>query len=117
VRKIQENALTALKPGIPVKKVYAVAKRTAEEEGYGKYFMTRAVYDVEYLGHGVGLEIDEPPLVGPRTNLLMQEGMVFAFEPKIIIPGWGGVDIEDTLTVAAGGVEVLTRTDRKLWVV
>ena len=117
VRKIQENALTAVKPGIPVKKVYAVAKRTAEEEGYGKYFMTRAVYDVEYLGHGVGLEIDEPPLVGPRTNLLMQEGMVFAFEPKIIIPGWGGVDIEDTLTVAAGGAEVLSRTDRKLWVV
>lgn len=117
VRKIQEDAFAAVKPGVPVKKVYAAAKRTAGEEGYEKYFMARAVYDVEYLGHGVGLEIDEPPLVGPRTDLLIQEGMVFAFEPKIIIPGWGGVDIEDTLAVTSDGMEVLTRTDRKLWVV
>ena len=114
VRRAQDAAIAQVRPGVPAAEVYRAAWRVARDAGYEEYFMAYGQYGVEYLGHGLGLEIDEPPLVGPKTTTLLEEGMTLALEPKLIIPGWGGVDLEDTLVVTGDGCEVLTQGKREL---
>ena len=66
------------------------------------------------LGHGVGLEIHEKPTLSPRSDMLIEEGMVFTIEPGIYIPGFGGVRIEDTVVVQADGCRLLTQVSKEL---
>jgi len=114
VRKAQDAAIAAIRPGVRSSEVYRAAARVAEDEGYGPDFMGRGRYGVEYLGHGVGLEIDEQPLIGPQNHIVLKEGMTLALEPKLIFPGVTGVDIEDTVLVTPEGCEVLTSGEREL---
>jgi len=60
------------------------------------------------LGHGVGLELDEPPAIVEKNTNIFQQGMVLAIEPKLIIPGWGAIDFEDTIHLSSKGTEILT---------
>lgn len=113
-QKINEAAVNTIKPGIAVSEVYAAAKKVAVESGCEQYFMGYGQYGMEYLGHGVGLEIDEPPMPSPHDHTILTPGMVLAIEPKLIVPGWGGVDTEDTVLVTAKGYEMLTHTPREL---
>jgi Xaa-Pro aminopeptidase len=84
-----------------------VARSYIREQGYGEYFG-------HGLGHGVGLEIHEKPVVSPRSDTVIEAGMVFTIEPGIYIPGFGGVRIEDTVVVTAGGCVVLTKAPKEL---
>ena len=65
------------------------------------------------LGHGVGLETHERPRLGMRSEDILTEGMVFTIEPGIYLPGWGGVRIEDTVTILEGNVVPLTRAGKE----
>ena len=114
LKSIQDAAFMAVRPGAAVSDIYTAARDKAVYLGYEKYFMTRALYDFEYVGHGVGIEMDEPPLIGPKSKVTLQPGMVLALEPKLIIPGWGGLDIEDTLVVTASGAEWITYGSKEL---
>jgi Xaa-Pro aminopeptidase len=61
-----------------------------------------------FVGHGVGLELDEPPVLAPGFEAPLQAGQVVAVEPKFVFPGLGAVGVENTWVVAAGGGEKLT---------
>ncbi len=71
---------------------------------------------VRFVGHGVGLELDELPVISPN-DLLLEQGMVFALEPKFVFPGLGAIGIENTWTVTADGIERLTRAPEEIVVV
>jgi len=101
VREARRMALGKMKPGVPCVEVDAAAREHIESRGYGKYFG-------HGLGHGVGLETHEAPVLAPRSRDVLQEGMVATVEPGIYIPGWGGVRIEDMVLVTRNGVEILT---------
>ncbi len=107
VKDAHDLALESIKPGISFKDLDAKARDYIEDKGYGNYFG-------HGLGHGVGLEIHEKPVVSYRGEGLVEEGMVFTIEPGIYIPGWGGVRIEDTVSVTADGCRVLTKVPKKL---
>ena len=64
-----------------------------------------------FVGHGIGIEINEMPVLAPRSKEILAEGMVFALEPKFVIPGVGAVGIENSFAVTAGGLEKLTPMD------
>ena len=66
------------------------------------------VQQARFIGHGVGLEINEAPVLAPRIRQELEPGMVFALEPKIVVPGVGAVGIENTWAVTSEGVEKLT---------
>lgn len=107
VREAQANAVDAVKPGIPISEVDKAARETIKKSGYGEYFIHRT-------GHGLGLEVHEPPSVWYENPLIMQSGMVFTIEPGIYLPGKFGVRIEDTVAVTDEGADRLTDSDRDL---
>ena len=109
VKEAHDRAITAVKPGLSCRDLDAIARDYIAEQGYGEYFG-------HGLGHGVGLEIHEQPVVSPRSDAVIEEGMVFTVEPGIYIPGFGGVRIEDTVAVTASGCRLLTSAPKQLMI-
>lgn len=107
VKQAHDRALDAVRPGVALKQLDHIARDYIVERGYGAYFG-------HGLGHGVGLEVHEKPVVSFRSEGVVEEGMVFTIEPGIYIPGWGGVRIEDTVLVVKDGCRLLTKTSKEL---
>lgn len=102
-------ALQAVRPGVPAAQVARQALRVFEERGLG-------AHAARFVGHGIGLETVEGPLLVPEAEELLQEGMVLCVEPGVYLPGRGGVCVEEVVAVTADGCEVLTATvPRRLW--
>ncbi|MDD2898127.1 MAG: Xaa-Pro peptidase family protein [Desulfuromonadaceae bacterium] len=109
VKDAHDRAIEAVRAGISCKDLDEVARSFICEKGYGDFFG-------HGLGHGVGLEIHEPPTLSPRSAAVLETGMVITIEPGIYIPGFGGVRIEDTVVVTDNGCDVLTCADKQLLV-
>ncbi|MEM3770511.1 MAG: Xaa-Pro peptidase family protein [Candidatus Bathyarchaeia archaeon] len=101
VKIAQQKAIQALKAKAKAKDIDAVARKVIEETGYGEYF-------VHSLGHGVGLEVHEPPIVGPQSRDKLVVGNVVTIEPGIYIVEFGGIRVEDTVLVKTQCGEKLT---------
>jgi Xaa-Pro aminopeptidase len=109
VLKAQLAAIAAVREGITAGQVDQQARQVLESEGLGKAF-------VHSTGHGLGLEIHEPPRVGRRDKTRLQAGMVITIEPGAYIRDFGGIRIEDTVLVTKNGCEILTPTSKELMV-
>ncbi|MCS7132871.1 MAG: Xaa-Pro peptidase family protein [Aigarchaeota archaeon] len=101
------SAQRELTTGITAASLYEKAYGEISSRGYGDYF-------IHGLGHGVGIEIHEPPRLSPLGKEVMEEGMVVTIEPGIYLPRRFGVRIEDTMLVKRGGVEILTSAPYEL---
>ncbi len=111
VKKAQEEALKLCRPGTSIRELDAAARNYIEEKGYGKYFS-------HSLGHGVGLDIHElPVLSGNAEDLSLQPGMVITVEPGIYLQDIGGVRIEDTVVITENGYDNLTNRSKELTIV
>lgn len=108
--EIQRRIAEAARPGTPASELYTIAVHTAAEAGLSEYFMGHR-QQAGFVGHGIGIEINEMPVLAPRSKEILAEGMVFALEPKFVIPGVGAVGIENSFAVTAGGLEKLTLLD------
>ncbi len=112
--EIKRDMESSVGPGASGRDIYRRAVELAGTRGFGDYFMGHGEGRVPFVGHGIGLEIDELPLLGMGVNTHLEEGMVFAFEPKLIFPEKGVVGIEDLYLVSSHGVEKLTTTGDQL---
>lgn len=101
--KIQEEA----RPGVSCRTLYNLAREMAAKAGLEENFQGYGENRVPFVGHGVGLELDELPVV-TNWEVALKEGMVIAFEFKFVFPGKGAVGIENTFLVTAKGLEKLT---------
>ncbi|HDQ73516.1 MAG TPA: aminopeptidase P family protein [Chloroflexi bacterium] len=106
VRAANAAGRGAVRPGISAQEVDRAARRVIEQAGYGAYFNHRT-------GHGLGLEVHEPPYIVEGNERLLEPGMTFTVEPGIYLPGQGGVRIEDDVLVTADGGESLTTFPRE----
>ena len=102
------------RPGVSSSDLYRLALKKAEKTGLGEHFMGYGEGKVRFVGHGLGLEIDEHPILAPRFNQRLEPGMVIALEPKFVFPSKGVVGLEDDYLVTATGVERLTLTDQTI---
>jgi Xaa-Pro dipeptidase len=116
-REIQDVAIGAIRPGVPAHTVYDAALAAARRLGVEGCFMGYGDLKGPYIGHGIGLELDEPPVLGPGVETPLEAGMVLAVEPKLISPGFGAVNIEDDVVVTAGGCELLGDLPRSVFVI
>jgi len=110
VKDAHDLAIAAVRPGVLLKELDAVARDFIARQGYGEFFG-------HGLGHGVGLDVHEKPVVSFRSEGIVLEGMVFTIEPGIYLPGLGGVRIEDTVCVTSNGCKLLTRVPKDLMIV
>lgn len=94
-------------PGASAKALYEMAEGMARERGFEKYFMGHTQH-AGFVGHGVGIEINEQPVIAPRSRDILEAGNVVALEPKFVIPGVGAVGIENTYIIGAAGAECAT---------
>jgi Xaa-Pro aminopeptidase len=107
VLEAQLAAIAAVKPGVTTNAVDRAARSTLKRHGLDREF-------VHSTGHGLGLEIHEPPRIGRKDKTKLEAGMAITIEPGIYIEGWGGIRIEDTVLVTANGCEILTPTSKAL---
>lgn len=94
-------------PGMPVANLYDKAVEIAASEGFDKYFMGHR-QKAPFIGHGIGIELNELPVVTSRSKDILEEGMTIALEPKFVIPGVGAVGVENTYVVTPDGLKPLT---------
>lgn len=102
---IQSLVKSAARPGVPAGELYQRAVDAAADMGYGDHFMGVGEQRIRFIGHGIGIELDEYPFLAQGQNMELQEGMIIALEPKLIFPGVGVVGIENTHVVTADGLE------------
>ena len=111
--EIQARMERTAKPGVPCAELYRDALAMAGQEGLEDCFMgTR--FQAKFVGHGVGLEINELPVLTTRSKDILQPGMTFAFEPKFVLAEIGAVGIENTFLVTDSGVEKMTLLDENI---
>ena len=101
----QLTALTTIAAGITGDEADRLARVVVDKSSYGEAFG-------HGLGHGVGLQAHESPRLGPNSSDVLVDGMVFTVEPGIYIPGWGGIRIEDTVTMKSGSIKILARAEK-----
>jgi Xaa-Pro aminopeptidase len=107
VNEALDAALRTVRPGTPAGELTRVAQQVIVQRGHGAHFM-------HPVGHGVGLQLHEPPSLHPQSRELLQEGMTLAVEPAIYIQDWGGLRIEETVVVTHDGYESLSTYTRSL---
>lgn len=114
--EIQEAVIREIRPGARSRELYELAQDRARGLGYADHFMGHGERQVRFIGHGVGLTMDDLPVItsSKRFDLPLQPGMVIALEPKLVFPGEGAVGIEDTLLVTQDGCEPLTFTGKEV---
>ncbi|WP_443777144.1 M24 family metallopeptidase [Bacteroides clarus] len=105
--EIQEEITAMAKPGTVCEDMYNKAIEIVTKTGFADYFMG-VDQKAKFIGHGIGLEINEMPVLAPRMKQELEPGMVFALEPKIVLPGIGPVGIENSWAVTTDGLEKLT---------
>ncbi|EPD54175.1 hypothetical protein HMPREF1210_00160 [Paenisporosarcina sp. HGH0030] len=110
VRKAEQDAVDAVKPGVRAMDLDKIARDVITEAGYGEFFTHR-------LGHGLGISVHEFPSVTGNNEMELIEGMVFTIEPGIYDPNITGVRIEDDVVVTKDGVEVLTKYPKELVII
>ena len=103
LRSLEKNAL----PGVPVNILYEMAMGIVEKHELSPYFMGHNS-QVSFIGHGVGIELNELPVINAKSKDILSEGVTLAIEPKFVIPHVGAVGVENTYVVTSKGLENLT---------
>lgn len=104
---INDHIMDIAKPGVSCADIYNISMEMVKKSNLEAYFMGTK-QQAKFVGHGVGLEINEPPVLTPRSKEVLEPNVVFALEPKFVIPEVGAVGIENTYVVTESGIEKLT---------
>jgi len=109
VLNAQQNALDTIKEDVRAEDVDLAARKTIESSGYGEYFIHRT-------GHGIGLEVHEPPFIKTGNKDFLKSGMVFTVEPGIYLPNQFGIRIEDNIIVTIEGYINLAKLPKSIYI-
>jgi Xaa-Pro aminopeptidase len=107
--RIHDAIIAAARPGVECRELFEIGWLTAERAGFEEIYLGPPDYKVSFVGHGVGLELIEPPFIARGRADRLEAGMVFALEPKMLLPGEFAVGIESVFTVTAAGARLLSK--------
>ena len=106
--EIQAYLQRELKPGAICEELFLKTVEMAEKAGFGGSFMGMPGEQARFVGHGVGLELDEFPVIAQGFKVPLQAGQTIAIEPKFVLPGKGVIGIENTFAVTPNGGRKMT---------
>ena len=109
--QLQAEVQTRMRPGAHTGRIYQAIEELVRESSFAGNFMGYGDNQTRFVGHGVGLELDELPVLTPRSEVVLKEGMVIAVEPKFFFGDRGGVGIENTWVITKEGCRNLTADD------
>jgi len=114
-KEIHDAILEGTRPGANCETLFLKTLPLAEKLGYKDSFLGPPLLQTHFIGHGIGLELNELPFLAQGQSYPLEEGMTFAVEPKIVFPGEGSVGIENTVVVTKDGCEVLTPAGQEIF--
>jgi Xaa-Pro aminopeptidase len=116
LQAVADHLIGTIRPGITGRDVYRMARQKADDLGRSQEFMSFGGSKASrILGHGIGLELNEPPILSEHDTSLIPEGCVVALDMHMLIDGGGVVKLEDMILISGGGNEILTKTPRRLF--
>jgi len=115
-REVHAGVRDRARPGAVTGELYAWAWQHVEQAGWQEFFMGAGSMRVKFIGHGLGIEVDEFPFLAQGQKLALESGMTFAFEPKFIVPELGIVGLENTYLVTETGLESFNSATEELLV-
>lgn len=113
-REIHYRVLDKAIEGALSKELFEYATHLADKMGYGDYYLGYGHHKVRFLGHGIGIELAEFPYIAATHEYPINEGAVFAIEPKMVFPKKGSCGIENTVIIEKGSYRILTDTDERI---
>ncbi len=114
--EIHDSVLEKVRPGITTGELFLHAETIAGSLGYAEYFLGPPGYKVSFIGHGVGLELVEQPVIARGRNDRLQPGMVFALEPKMVFLNEFSAGIESVFMVTETGVRLISRVPAEIFI-
>lgn len=114
--EIHNEVLRQVRPGVILDSLFAVSVAKARSLGYEEYYLGPPGCKVAFIGHGVGLELIEPPIMAAKKNEALQPGMVFALEPKMVFENEFSAGIESVFLVTESGHRLLSRVPLEIFI-
>ena len=111
--EIQDAIVQMMRPGVAGEDIYNRSLEMAKHNGLSDCYMG-IVQQARFVGHGIGIEVNELPVLGARSRMELKSGMTLAVEPKFVIEGTGAVGIENTFVITENGNEKLTLLDEEI---
>jgi Xaa-Pro aminopeptidase len=113
---IHQVVLEAVRPGVTFDTLFTLAVETAKKLGYGDQFLGPPGCKTAFIGHGVGLELVEPPIIARGRKEPLEAGMVLAIEPKMVFENRFCAGIESMITVTETGGRLLSRVPEEIFI-
>jgi len=114
--EIHNTVLDRVRSGIPIKELFDIALAKAEKLGYTEPYLGPPGYKVQFIGHGIGLELIEQPILSAKDVSLLQPGMTFALEPKMLFKNRFSAGVESVFTVTETGHRLISQVPLKVFV-
>jgi len=114
-KEIHDSVLEDTRPGAECETLFLKTLQLAEKLGYKDSYLGPPGLQTRFIGHGIGLELNELPFLAQGQSYPLEQGMTFAVEPKIVFPGEGSVGIENTVVVTRDGCEILTPASQEIF--
>jgi Xaa-Pro dipeptidase len=116
-RDIQYRVLDRAVQGATAEELFRYSQELAEGAGLSRYYLGYGTHKVNFLGHGIGIELSELPFLAPRHDYRIDEGMTLAIEPKFMMPKRGATGIENTVLMQKDAYRILTDVDESITIV
>jgi Xaa-Pro aminopeptidase len=116
-REIHYRVLDKAMEGKTSRELFDYSVKLADEMGYGDVYLGYRPHKVRFLAHGIGIELAEFPFIAASHDYPIENGMVFALEPKMVFPKKGACGIENTVLIENGNYRILTDIDEKIVIV
>ena len=116
-REIHYRVLDKVLEGKTSRELFDYSVKLADEMGYGDVYLGYKPHKVRFLAHGIGIELAELPFIAANHDYPMENGMVFAIEPKMVFPKKGACGLENTVLIENGSYRILTDTDEKIVII
>ena len=114
--EIHDAVLERVRPGVSLESLYDFSVKQAEKLGYAENYLGIPGYQVTFIGHGIGLELVEPPFIARNRKDGLKEGMVFALEPKMVFENRFSAGVESVFQVTEKGARLLSKVPVKVFV-